>query len=161
MIDISALRIGDVVRNIGSGTAYQVTREPAARIATKGGLHWVAGLTRDIVCDNPQEWELIAQGPFREVKRTGDSCSITWTTRIGDRELSRTVSAPTADACIGMMNRVEEYDRRRSMGIPVDDDGYRMWCAGEFTRAVESEIQSMAASLNQAHNLSANVGSQG
>lgn len=28
----------------------------------------------------------------------------------------------------------------------IDDDGYRMWCAGEFTRAVESEIQSMAAS---------------
>ena len=90
-----------------------------------------------------------------------DSHSITWTTRIGERELSRTVSAPTADACIDMMNRVEEYDRRRSMGLPVDDDEFRIWRTKEFMRAVESEMQVMAAGSNQAHNLGANVGSQG
>lgn len=155
MIDISALRIGDVVRNIGSGTAYQVTSEPAARIATKGGLHWVARLTRDIVCDNPQEWELIAQGPFREVKRTGDSCSITWTTRIGERELSRTVSAPTADACLWLMNKIEVADDRRSNGISADDDEYCSWLQ------CEAHADEVASSRNQAHNLSANVGSQG
>lgn len=155
MIDISALRIGDVVRNIGSGTAYQVTSEPAARIATKGGLHWVAGLTRDIVCDNPKEWELVAQGPFHEVKRTDGAHSITWTTRIGERELSRTVSAPTADACLWLMNKIEVADGRRSMGLPADDGEYSDWCE------CEAHADEVAAGINQAHNLSANVGSQG
>jgi hypothetical protein len=61
--------------------------------------------------------------------------SITWVTRTSERELSRTVYAPTADECVRMMNAIEEADYRRSNGMPMHDD--------------------------QAHNQSANVGSQG
>lgn len=60
MIDIRALRPGDVVRNNGSGTMCTVAAMPTAHMSADGRTYWAARLFGGGECSNPIEWDIAA-----------------------------------------------------------------------------------------------------
>ena len=59
MIDIRALRLGDVVRNNGSGTMCTVAAMPTAHMSADGSMYWAARLFGGGECSNPIEWDFV------------------------------------------------------------------------------------------------------
>lgn len=116
MIDISTLRAGDIVRNLGSGNAYEVQKDAECM------QYWRATLKDGIECSNPQEWEVLARGPWTTLPHVGAAItaevsseprSITW----GQGDDSRTVYAPTWQECVLMMNAICFEDQQRLLGL--------------------------------------------
>lgn len=110
MISIADLIVGDVLMNGGSGNVYEVVSAPVLRAGSQVQDVWTAQLSGGVECSNPDEWELLARGPFN--RHVDGNYSITWAISAGDKQLTRTVSAPTAPWCLEMMREVMARARR-------------------------------------------------
>lgn len=77
MIDISTLKTGDIVRNLGSGCVRTVTADAQQRHSIAAGTYWRAMLSGDVECSNAIEWELLARGPFFPIERITEGYAVT------------------------------------------------------------------------------------